>query len=96
MIKLTLNCPIKLFADDTKLYLETKDNIDENKLQDNIFSACAWSKKSEMSFNYKNCKMLHIGHGESSEYFIKDNIHIITKIHDVDKKLNFSQRKSTS
>ena len=39
------NCPIKLFADDTKLYLEIKGTEDENKLQDNIFSACTWIKK---------------------------------------------------
>ena len=38
-----INCPNKPFADDTKQYPE-----DENKLQDNIFSACAWSKKWEM------------------------------------------------
>ena len=100
-----VNCPIKLFADDTKLYLEVKDAVDENKLQDNIFSACAWSKQWEMSFNCKKCKILHIGSGESSEYFIKDNNDTLTKIHDVDyekdlgvifdKKLNFSQHVST-
>ena len=52
-----INCPIKLFTDDTKLYLEIRD-VDENKLQDNIFSACAWSMKWEMSFNSKKCKIL--------------------------------------
>ena len=63
----TINCPIKLFADDTKLYLEVKDAVHENKLHDNIFSACAWFKQWEMSFNSKKCKILHIGSGESSE-----------------------------
>ena len=65
--------PIKLFANDTKLYLEVKDAVDENKLQDNIFSASAWSKQWEMSFNSKERKIFHIGSGESSEYLIKDN-----------------------
>ena len=97
----TINSRIKLFADDTKLYLEVKHAVDENKPQNNSFSACAWSKQWEMSFNSKKCKILHIGSGESSEYFVKDNNDTLTKIHDVDyekdrgvtfdKKLNFSQ-----
>ena len=69
--------------------MEVKDAVDENKLQDNIFSACAWSKQWEISFNSKKCKILHIGSGESSEYFIKDNNDALTKIHDVDYGKDF-------
>ena len=85
--------------------MEVKDAVDVNKLQDNIFSACAWSKTWEISFNPKKCKILHIGSGESSEYFIKDNNDTLSKIHNVDyekdlgvifdTKLNFSKHIST-
>ena len=46
-----MDCALKLFADDTKLYSAIATHSDEEKLQGNIFSACDWANKWQMTFN---------------------------------------------
>ena len=67
-----IQCALKLFADDTKLYTEIADSEDANRLQDGIFNACEWANKWQMIFNTKKCKTLHIGPSEPNEYYMKD------------------------
>ena len=56
-----INCTIKLFADDTKLYSEIKNPSDEVSLQDNIFESSNWTNKWQLMFNTKKCKHMHMG-----------------------------------
>ena len=96
-----LSCPIKLFADDTKMYVEIKTKEDHNHLQVNIFKACDWANKWEMMFNTSKCKTLHLGKSVPDDYFVKKKDGVISKIDKVtnqkdlgiifDQELNFQQ-----
>lgn len=56
-----INCCIKLFADDAKIYAQV-NSIEQGKdLQGNIKRAEEWASTWEMFFNEKKCKQLHIG-----------------------------------
>ena len=100
-----MDCILRLFADDTKLYSIIKNPSDEEKLQSNIFTACDWGKKWQMIFNTKKCKNMHIGRSEPSEYFMKDSESNINKIQLVqeekdlgvifDSKLKFDKHINT-
>ena len=81
-----LDCTLKSFADDTKLYSIIKRPQDEIKLQDNIFEACEWANKWQMIFNIKKCKTMHIGPTEPSEYFMKDKDGNVQKIQQVNNE----------
>ncbi len=48
-----MNCTLRLFADDTKLYSAVGDPVQEVILQDSIFEACDWANKWQMMFNKK-------------------------------------------
>ena len=101
----TINCTLKFFADDTKLYKVINTNEDSKNLQENIYKACDWATKWQMTFNTKKCKIMHIGPKETTEYFTKDSNNIYTTITEVDqekdlgvifdKKLNFNTHIST-
>lgn len=100
-----MDCALKLFADDTKIYNVIKSHEDEEKLQGDIFNACDWASKWQMIFNIKKCKTMHIGNNEASEYFMKDNdkkVHKITQVEQekdlgviFDPKLDFSKHVHT-
>ena len=55
-----LNCCIKLFADDAKLYSPIKEN-DRIWMQVGLKNAEEWAKLWKMFFHIKKCKYLHIG-----------------------------------
>ena len=56
-----LNCCIKLFADDAKVYSPIKAENDRNRLQVGVNNAQEWAKIWRMFFHTKKCKHLHIG-----------------------------------
>ena len=56
-----VNCCIKLFADDSKLYSAIRSKEEADTLQENINKANDW----KMTFNRTKCKHLHIGRHES-------------------------------
>ena len=95
-----LGCPIKLFADDTNMYMEIKTKEDHNQLQ-NIFKACDWANKWETMFNTFKCKTLHIGKSVPDNNFVKNMDGVLSKIDKVtnqkdlgiifDQELNFQQ-----
>ena len=101
-----LNCTVKLFADDTKLYSEIMCNGNELALQDNIYESCNWTNKWQLTFNTKKCKHMHMGNKQEPEtYYIKDSVnkvHEIVKVENekdlgiiFDKKLSFSDHIQT-
>ena len=53
--------PIKIFADDTKLYHGIQDENNVKKLQDSIDAMFEWTQKWLLQFNKEKCKILHLG-----------------------------------
>jgi ribonuclease P/MRP protein subunit RPP40 len=56
-----LEALLKKFADDTKLAMMIRNEIDARKLQANLDRLCQWADKWRMSFNVKKCKVMHFG-----------------------------------
>ena len=54
------------FADDTKLFRKNKEIGDKQRLlQDDIDKLVSWSDKCQMLFNFRKCKCLHTGPGNT-------------------------------
>ncbi|KAK3099403.1 hypothetical protein FSP39_003853 [Pinctada imbricata] len=53
--------PVKLFADDTKLYGSSNDQEDHRKIQQDINNLISWSHSWQLTFNKDKCKHLHLG-----------------------------------
>ena len=67
-----VQCGIKMFADDTKLYSKITSVDDGANLQADLNSLAEWSSKWLMPFNLSKCKVLHFGRTNLSlEYTIE-------------------------
>jgi len=65
---------IRMFADDTKIWIKIVTQEDVTKLQEDLNSLCDWSKKWLLQFNPQKCVVMHIGHNMNSRYhFSQDN-----------------------
>ena len=87
-----------LYADDTKIFREIKDDLDREKLQEDIYSMYEWSERWLLRFHPDKCKTMHIGNNNSEpmSYKLKPDISgmdITTSEKDVgviiDNKLSF-------
>ena len=56
-----LEALLKKFADDTKIAMMIRNEMDARKLQANLDRICQWADKWKMSFNVKKCKVMHFG-----------------------------------
>ena len=56
-----LNCCMKLFADDAKLYMPIINCHDEEILQQNLDNSDKWAEIWDMDFNTKKCKHMRLG-----------------------------------
>ena len=56
-----VNNPIKLFADDTKLYGPSNNEEDRSNIQQDINHLAQWSHSWQLNFNKEKCKHLHLG-----------------------------------
>ena len=56
-----LNCFIKLFADDAKLYSPIKEENDKIRMQVGLKNAEEWGQTMENVLPYQKCKYLYIG-----------------------------------
>ena len=56
-----VNCSIKMFADDTKLFRTVKYIDDCNILQNDLDTLSQWTNEWLLSFNVDICKVMHIG-----------------------------------
>ena len=57
-----LNCGIKIFAGDSKLYRSVQLPTDSLALQEDLDAAARWADEWQLTFNAAKCKVLHIGH----------------------------------
>ena len=51
---------VRLFADDTAVYLTVQDPNDSKRLQSDLNVLQEWEKKWDMEFNPSKCQVLHI------------------------------------
>ena len=56
-----IDCLIKIFADDTKLYYAADTPESVTKLQNNINRLTNWANDWQLKFNESKCKVLHLG-----------------------------------
>ena len=76
---------IKMFADDAKIFRGVNDTTDAQELQEDLNALSNWSKKWLLQFNLSKCKMIHVGHSNSShDYYMKQS-------NGIDEKLSTSR-----
>ena len=56
-----------MYADDTKVFREIKDDLDREKLQEDIYSMYEWSERWLLRFHPDKCKTMHIGNNNSEQ-----------------------------
>ena len=62
---------VRLFADDTAVYLTVRNNSDSNILQADLDRLEIWKRTGDMEFNPSKCQVLHISksrHPVSTQY----------------------------
>jgi len=69
-----LDCLIKIFADDTKIYSTVNNVSDALALQSNVDKLLDWSQQWQLTFNSKKCKVLHAGRKNCKhDYYMNGN-----------------------
>ena len=54
-------CPIKLFADDAKIYHRVENTQDCQKIQEDLEKLQDWAKRWQLRFHPHKCTILHVG-----------------------------------
>ena len=68
---------VRLFADDSKIYSEIRNEDDSKNLQKGIDNLVEWSSRWLMKFNAKKCKILHLGkNNPNHEYFMTNGTEV--------------------
>ena len=68
-----VQCPIQLFADDTKLYQSVRLDSDASSLQRDLDMVVTWSDNWRLPFNEAKCSTLHFGRSNvRSVYSMRD------------------------
>ena len=65
-----IDCCIKFFADDAKLYLKVNLLVQSDQLQGNVTRSENWADIWRMFFNYKKCKKFHVGNKDINATYI--------------------------
>ena len=60
-IETVVNSDVLKFADDLKMFRIIGDKNDHNEFQSDLDRLVKWSEKWQMKFNFKKCKVMHIG-----------------------------------
>ena len=77
------NCPVCLFADDSKIYCRVPRENNKNPkleganeiLQRDLHALENWANKWKMSFNVNKCKIMHLGYKNAEhQYVLNDTI----------------------
>ncbi|MEW8548552.1 MAG: reverse transcriptase domain-containing protein [Candidatus Thiodiazotropha sp.] len=81
-----IQCCIKLFADDSKIYRRVTNNDHVQSLQASLNSAILWAERWNMFFNLKKCHHLHIGKHSINQSYVMQTQEGITTIENVDSE----------
>ena len=55
-----ISSQLRLFADDTTLYLTIKGEEDSSALQKDLDLLSVWEKKRDMQFNFSKCQVVQV------------------------------------
>jgi len=92
-----VNSFLFMFADDTKMFREIKDESDNEQLQNDLDSLSQWSKDWKLQFHPEKCAVMHIGRTNPKHCYHFDNyiLNVSTVEKDlgvlVDEKLRFDE-----
>ncbi len=96
-----VECCIKLFADDTKLYSILSNNFDYERMKRDTQRMMDWSTTWQLGFNSNKCKVVHLGRKNEGKQYIVSNNGIDTNLSDsngerdlgvlVDSELSFGK-----
>ena len=75
-----VNCPIKIFADDTKIYLNINSDESRNILQKNLDALIEWTNEWLLKFNDDKCHVVHIGKNNPCYQYHIHNKDVTTKL----------------
>jgi len=64
---------IKMFADDTKIWVKIHRMEDKESLQHDLDNLIEWSKKWLLAFNTEKCKVMHIDHDFQTNYSMAES-----------------------
>ena len=67
-----INCNIKQYADDNKLYTTVRNNDNLLQFQHDLDTITEWSKIWQFSFSFSKCKHLQLGKTLSVDYNLMD------------------------
>ena len=56
-----INCTVKLFADDAKLFTGVSSHSDAEAMQADLDALGSWSVSWQMTFNQDKCNVMHFG-----------------------------------
>ena len=97
-----VQCSLRMFADDTKLFARVTTDREVSELQTDIDALAAWSRTWLMPFNDEKCKVLHIGPVTlSARYTIGDTLLSCTEVEKdlgvlIDSELKFKQQAAAA
>lgn len=98
-MSVSTECPLKIFADDTKIY---QVSAESDKLQADISQVLLWSEKWQLPFNEAKCKVLHVGSGNPHQtYTMRDRSLDVTVMEkdlgvQMDQDLKFRKQAATA
>ena len=72
----TLDCTVKIFADDTKAYTEVQSTEQRDRLQRNIDNLLHWTNLWQIKFNCSKCKILHIGRKNPCYNYVMNGLNL--------------------
>jgi len=80
---------VKLFADDTKLYVDTSKPGNSTRLQNDISALDDWALNWQLSFNTGKCKIMHIGNNNRKDkyYMLQDGVNRLLETSDLEKDI---------
>ena len=64
---------MRMFADDTKLWKKVKTEQDSVGLYEDLCNSVEWNEEWLLKFNVKKCKVMHVGHGLETQYYLEEN-----------------------
>ena len=92
-----INGKVKMYADDTKMYRRITAAQDHQDMQADLERLDDWSKKWQLRFNEKKCKIMHLGKQEKESYNLGNSVMSVTEGERdlgvfVDRELKFHQQ----
>ena len=93
-----ISCALKLFADDTKLYISVDSYSDSNTIQMDLYELNNWPSSWQMRFNIQKCTVLHLGKKSPRNFYLMfDNENkCLSTIKDIREQLDLSVQMDES